>query len=134
MSAIISKLNSKKAPGADDLSVVLLKKLKNLISPILSILINESFKKGIYPNCLKIAKVIPIYKGGTKSCPGNYRPISLLSIVNKIVEKIIYVRLISFFDKHSIIKQNQFGFREGYSTTLAITEFYEDVLFMVLIS
>lgn len=128
VSAIISKLNSKKAPGADDLSVVLLKKLKNLISPILSILINESFKKGIYPNCLKIAKVIPIYKGGTKSCPGNYRPISLLSIVNKIVEKIIYVRLISFFDKHSIIKQNQFGFREGYSTTLAITEFYEDVL------
>ena len=128
VSAIISGLNSKKASGADELSITLLKKLNSLISPILSSLINESFKTGTYPDCLKIAKVIAIYKGGTKSCPGNYRPISLLSNINKIIEKIIYSRLISFFETYNIINMSQFGFRQGYSTTMAVAEFYEDIL------
>ena len=120
--------NSKKASGPDEFAIVFLKQLNNLISPIISKLVNESFKTGIYPDCLKLAKVIPIYKGGKKSCAGNYRPISLLSIINKIIEKIIYSRLISFLDKYNIINQNQFGFRQGYSTTMAVAQFYENIL------
>ena len=121
-------MNSKKASGADEISVTFLKLIKELISPLLSSLINESFSSGTYPNCLKIAKVIPIYKGGTKSTPGNYRPISLLSILNKIIEKTIYTRLNSYFNKYNLINNRQFGFRTGHNTTMAVAELYEKVL------
>ena len=128
ISSIISQLDQKKASGADEISVILLKKIKDLVSPLLSGLINNSYKTGVYPNCLKIAKVIPIYKGGIRSKPGNYRPISLLSIVNKIIEKTLHSRLMSFFEKYNLINKNQFGFRKGHSTAMAISEFYENII------
>ena len=77
----------------------ILKKVNNFISPALSELINQAFYEGVYPNSLKLAKVIPIFKSGLKTLPGNYRPISLLSNLNKIIEKVIYTRLYSFFLK-----------------------------------
>ncbi len=126
--SIISQLDSKKACGADEISVSFLKMIKDIISPILSELINESYCSGMYPSCLKIAKVVPVFKGGEKSKPGNYRPISLLSIVNKIIEKTIYSRLIKYFNKNNLINDSQFGFRKGFNTTMAITEFYEQIL------
>ena len=128
ISKIISNLDSKKASGYDEISVTLLKLIKDIISPLLSELINESYSTGIYPNSLKIAKVIPIYKSGTKSTPGNYRPISLLSNINKIIEKTIYSRLIKYFNKYNLINDSQFGFRKGYNTTMAVTELYEKIL------
>ena len=91
-------------------------------------MINESFSSRTYPNCLKVAKFIPIYKGSTKSTPGNYRPISLLSNVNKIIEKTIYTRLNSYLNKYNIINSCQFGFRSGHNTTMAVAELYENVL------
>ena len=125
---IINSLDQNKACGADEISVSILKKINSSVSPIISLLINNSFKTGIYPECLKLAKVVPIHKGGEKSKPGNYRPISILSIINKIFEKVFYSRLISFLDKNNIINENQFGFRHGYSTTMAVAEFYEKIL------
>ena len=65
------------------------------IAPIISKLINLAFE-GVYPSCLKLTKVLPIFKSGSKTVPGNYRPISLLSNINKIIEKAIYSRLYSF--------------------------------------
>ena len=128
ISSIISSLNSKKASGSDEVSIVLLKKLNSLISPILSILFNQSFQAGVYPDYLKIAQVIPLHKGGDKTLQGNYRPISLLSNVNKIFEKVLYSRLYPFLEKSSIINSNQFGFRQGFSTSMAISHFYENIL------
>ena len=128
ISNIISNLDSRKASGSDEISIILLKKINKLISPILSELINQAVKNGVYPRCLKTAKVIPLHKGGSKLNPGNYRPISLLSNINKIFEKVLHLRLYSFLENHSIINDSQFGFREGYSTELAITEFNEHVI------
>jgi retron-type reverse transcriptase len=75
---------------------------------------------GVVPDKFKVASVIPIYKKGSHIILTNYRPISLLSIFNQLLEKIIYKRLISFIEKHNILYKKQFGFRSKHSTIQAI--------------
>ena len=79
--------------------VKILKKVNSFISLVLSEFINQAFYDGIYPSSLKLAKVIPIFKSGLKTLPGNYRPISLLSYLNEIIEKVIYTQVYNFFYK-----------------------------------
>ena len=75
---------------------------------------------GIFPSKLKQAKTIPIYKDGNEDDPSNYRPISLSSILNRLFEKVMYNRLKSFFNKHNVLYESQYGFRERWSTDHAI--------------
>ena len=75
----------------------MLKLLNSHIALIISKLINLAFEEGVYPSCLKLATVLPIFKSGSKTIQGNYRPISLLLNINKIIEKAIFSRLYSFF-------------------------------------
>ena len=81
----------------------ILRSAKHIISQPLSVLLNKSLEYGIYPTKLKLAKVIPIYKNHDPSDPSNYRPISLLSVFNRIFEKIMYYRLKSFLEKKEYI-------------------------------
>ena len=74
---------------------------------------------------LKTAKAIPIFKKGDDFIPGNYRPISLLSVFDKLLEKIIYIRLKSFLDKFKILYKYQFGFRTNHSTSHALIDITE---------
>jgi hypothetical protein len=74
---------------------------------------NVSFASGIFPDRLKIAKVKPLYKKGNTGEFQNYRPISLSSVFSKIVEKLMYNRLMSFITKNNILNDAQHGFREG---------------------
>ena len=122
---IISSLNPKKAVGYDGISSKILQTLGYVISPILSNIFNKSMQLGIFPDKLKIAKVIPLHKGGKTDVINNYRPISILSSLSKIYEKIINNRLNNFLNKYNIISDYQFGFREGMSTTLALTDIYD---------
>jgi len=94
---------------------------------LLSYIYNLSLETGIVPNKFKIAKVIPIFKKGNTELPNNYRPISLLSIFDKILEKIIASRLLLFWNNHNIFNANQFGFRAGHSTTLAFINILDEV-------
>ncbi len=80
------------------------------LSIILSKLFNLSIKTAVYPNALKTAMIAPIYKSGCAEIISNYRPISLLPLINKIFEKPLYLRLLNFFDHCNIISENQFGF------------------------
>ena len=89
------------------------------------IIINKSIEEGIVPNLPKIAKVIPIHKKDDASSPGNYRPISLLSVFDKILEKVIYARLRKFMRKHNILFKYEYKFREHYSTSHAIIDVME---------
>ena len=98
------------------------------LSNILSVLINDCFANGKFPNILKIAKVVPIHKDGPKDTPSNYRPISILPVLSKLIEKLTYDRLIKYLNKKSILSNSQFGFRSAHSTTHAITSIYEKVL------
>ena len=128
VSSIILSLDYKKSDGPDEIPIKVIKLLNGLINPTLSNIINQCFQIGIFPDAIKLTKVIPLYKSGDKTNPLNYRPISILSVILKIVEKAILNGLKKFCDKYNIINEQQFGFREGYSTSLAIASVYQNLL------
>jgi hypothetical protein len=99
------------------------------ISDTLSDLFNNSFSAGVFPCCFKMAVVIPLYKGsGNLDSVENYRPISLLPFTSKLFEKLVYQRLLSFLNAHSVINKCQFGFRKNHSTCDALIYFHETLL------
>ena len=103
ISFIISSLDSHKSSGPNSIPVNILKLLKNDISQQLSDLFNLFFSTGQFPSVLKIAKVIPIHKKQSKVDYTNYRPISLLSNIEKIIEKLMSKRLSNFLDINNLI-------------------------------
>ena len=127
ISLIISSLDSHKSSGPNSIPVKILKLLKNDISQQLSDIFNMSFSTGQFPSVLKIAKVIPIHKKQSRVDYTNYRPISLLSNIEKIIEKLMYKRLSNFLDINNLIYSLQFGLRAKYSTTHALINLTESI-------
>lgn len=115
--SIIAKLNPNKS---SDMSPRVLKLFRTAISPIFSILFNNCMNSGTFPDMLKIAKVIPLHKGGEINDITNYRPISLLPVFSKIFEKLLHKRISDFFEKHNVIYKKQFGFQKRHSTVHAL--------------
>ena len=122
----IKLLKPKKSTGPDDISSWLLKQINESICKPLSILINKSMENGTFPNTLKLAKIVPIYKSKAKDELSNYRPISLLSSISKVFEQIIYKRLYNFINES--LYTRQYGFRAKRTTVQAIAELYIDVI------
>ena len=124
----INNLDCNKAVGPHSIPNNILHLIKDIIADPLSKLTNHSFENGIYFQSLKSSKAIPFYKekGSTQDC-SNYRPISLLSNINKIIEKIMYERLYDFLCIHNCIYENQFGFRSKHSTTHALIGLTEHI-------
>ena len=113
---IANKLKSKSSYGHDNISSKLLKEtILYIIKPITHT-INRSFDTGIVPSALKVAKVIPIYKTADKTLLKNYRPISLLPAFSKLIEKLMYNKLTSFFNSKTLFYKHQYGFRAKHST------------------
>lgn len=125
---IITNLSNRKSSGDIDIPIILIKEAKFIISQYLANSLNNCIEHGTYPDILKIAQIIPLHKGGSKSELGNYRPISILSPFNKIFETIIHTRLTEFWEKHKLYANSQFGFRKQHSTNLAITYLHETIL------
>ena len=94
---------------------------------VLTDILNTSIRLGTYPSKLKMAKIIPVFKGDDDTDTNNYRPISLLSNFNRVFEKIIYKRLTSYIDKHDLLNSSQYGFRQGHSTQHAILDIVNDI-------
>ena len=124
---IDSTLKEGKSTGPNSLPTSLLKLVKNNISKPLSKILNKSFETGSFPDLFKIAKVIPVFKKGSKLDCTNYRPISLLSNISKLFEKAMHGRLYSFLNKFNCLYQHQFGFRHKHSTTQALIEITENI-------
>ena len=109
---IIDNLNAIKPPGSVNIPTGLIKDSKIIISPHLTRIINASLTSGKYPDLLKVAKVTPFHKGGSKCDLTNYRPISILSRFNKIHETVIKSRFIKYWNKFNVFSPTQFGFRQ----------------------
>ena len=123
---IISSLNSNKASGPNSIPYRILFLLKNEISKQLADLFNLSFTTGVFPSVLKTAKVVPVFKKDSRFDYSNYHPISLLSNIEKILEKLMCKRLYTFLNKN-IIYNLQFGFRQQYSTYHALNNITEKI-------
>ena len=121
---IINQLECK-ATGPQSIPIKLLKLIPDLIIIPLCKIISNSFTSGVFHDALKISKVIPIHKDGSTQFVNNYRPISLLSVFDKIIEKLMHKRLYSFLTEHDILFYNQFGFRKSNSTTYALLQITE---------
>ena len=118
----ILKLNPKKSPGADNIGPFLVMHCATSFVPPLLIIFNLSLEKGIVPKELKLAKVTPIFKSGDPKVIYNYRPISLLSIFDKLLERLVCNRLTDFLNHNNILYNYQFGFRKKHSTSLALID------------
>ena len=124
---ITKNFQSKRSTGYDGLSMKLIKQIIYSIAAPLEYIFSKSLSNGTCPNLLKIAKVIPIYKKEEKDKVTNYRPISLLPSLSKILEKLVYKRLLSFLTINNILNQNQFGFRKNHSTDFAIIQLLDKI-------
>jgi len=99
------------------------KYISDVIAPVLTKLINISIRGGIFPSRFKLARVIPLFKSGSKFQLVNYRPISLLPFLSKVIERLVHSRMTIFLDKYNILYSDQFGFTRGKSTCDAILKF-----------
>ena len=124
---IIKKLGSRKSAGRDNIKADLIKCVANEIVKPLAIIFNMSLSNGIVPDELKIAKVVPIYKKENPEIFGNYRPVSVLPCISKILERIVYNRSYDFLSKNELLYKKQYGFRTNHSTYMAVVDFINDV-------
>ena len=115
------------ASGFDELPAFIMKQCSKLYVKPLSHVLSLSIRQGVFPNELKLAKVLPIYKSDDKRQLKNNRPISVLLFIFKIFEKIVADSVIDFLEDHDILYSKQFGFRKRHSTTHAIIALTEKV-------
>ena len=124
MRKTINNLPTKNSCGFDGISTKLLKVIEPVILKSLTLLINQVLYSGVFPKKLKIAKVIPIFKKDDPSLFENYRPISLLlPTISKVLEKLIFIQLYSYFNETNFLNDNQYDFRAKYSTEYAAIDF-----------
>ena len=122
ISFVVRALPSKTSCDCNGLSVKLLKHFVNTIINPLCTIVNKNFTKGIFPNSLKIAKIVPIFKVGDRSNVKNYRPISLLLIFSKLLEKLMIGRLSTFICKNNVLNAHRHGFRPLCTTNNSFTD------------
>lgn len=115
------------APGHDEIRAGLIKKVASFIIEPLTHVLSLSLKTGVVPRDLKLAKVTPLYKSGDSSLFNNYRPISVLPLFSKVLEKLVYKRLSKHLTANCILYNHQYGFRENMSTEMALLQFVDKI-------
>ena len=120
-------IQASKSSGISDIASKIFKSAFLVLIPQLVFMFNLSFSTGIFPNSWKKATVIPLFKGGERTEVGNYRPISLLPLPGKLIEKIAHKRISQFLESNNILSDKQSGFRKGFSTASAVADFTDDL-------
>ena len=124
---IIQSLDCKKAKGLDSISVRTVKEVGSYIAAPFADLFNSSLLQGIFPDQFKLGKITAVHKKGSRLDVNNYRPVTVLPVLSKIIEKIMFTRLNNFLNEQNSISCKQFGFREGKSTNDAILNFLSTI-------
>ena len=125
---LISNLPNKRTSGFDHVDNTILKELKFHLSEPLTVLFNHSLHEGKFPGVMKLAEVVPLYKGKDKAQTTNYRPISLLITISKLLEKIMHKRTYDFLSNSDQIFASQYGFHSKYSCENAIQELVRNIV------
>jgi hypothetical protein len=125
--AIILSLKNSTTKGHDGIMINTIKECNDQLATPLCVLFNKSIHEGIVPDDLKIANIIPVFKSEDKIIVSNYRPISVLPAFSKILERLIYNRLMDFIEQHNIISDSQYGFRKKISTSVALLDLVDKV-------
>ena len=120
--SLLDKLCKSKATGLDKISAKLLRYCSDLLSNSLAVIFNCSINTGIFPDEWKCSKVIPLFKHGERSDLNNYRPISIIPVVAKVFERIIYDQMYAFLTENNLLCDSQSGFRRLHSTVTALLE------------
>ena len=127
INCLLNEINVNKSSGPDRIHPTVIKSAAQYISPILVHIFYNSMQTGIIPEALKVSQIIPIYKADDPSEFTNYRPISILHILLKILEKVILKRLLDFLTKQDTLNHSQFGFTKHHSTTLALIDLIDNI-------
>uniref|UniRef100_A0A8C6MKE1 Reverse transcriptase domain-containing protein n=1 Tax=Nothobranchius furzeri TaxID=105023 RepID=A0A8C6MKE1_NOTFU len=124
---IVKNWGSKRSTDCDDLDMVTVKAIIESVIEPFTYICNLSLSTGVFPDLMKIAKVVPLFKSGDKQSFTNYRPVSLLPQFSKILEKVFALRLDKFIDENSILNHEQYGFRTKHSTAMAVMDLVDKI-------
>ena len=122
---VVKNLKNSKSTGLDNIDVRTLKIIVEDIAPALTHVINLSITSMIFPNVWKLAKLIPLLKKGDPLCPSNYRPVALLSVLSKVLERVVFMQVVEYMESNGLIHPSHHGSRPRHSTCTAIIEMYD---------
>ena len=128
---ILTSLNSCNATGLDGLPAkFIIDSAESIVGPLAYIvmIVNLSIRSGVFPDDLKRAKIVPIYKKKAKTEPGNYRPVSVLSVISKVLKIVICEQLTDYIEKPDYLYELQSGFRSSYSTDSCLIHLSDHIL------
>ncbi len=123
----INRLSNTKSCSHDGITAFMLKNCQDEISPTLTYMYNLSIKQRTFPKSWKISKVTPLHKGGSKDDSNNYRPISIIPTVGKVMERLVHLQCTEYLSSHNILSEAQSGFRGGRSTGTCLIDFLDNV-------
>ena len=122
LSRALGRMSSSRAAGSDGVQLQMIKKCFAVIGPHILNIINYSIVRGEMPAIWKHATVVPIWKSGDRAQPSNFRPVSVLSVISKLAEKVVGAQLTDYLREHSILSPTQHAYRKGHSTESALLD------------
>ena len=124
---IIGNLRNSKSTGIDTIDTYVLKLVKDEITPAVTHIVNLSIRNSVFPSQWKYAKVVPLLKPGAEDqlAPKSYRPVALLPVVSKVLERIVFLQTVEYMDSHHLFHPNHHGFRSQHSTATAMIQMYD---------
>ena len=125
---IISKLKNSKSTGTDFISTWIIKLVSRELLPVITHIVNLSIASGEFPVQWKLAKVVPLLKKGDPLIPKNYRPVALLPIFSKILERAVFQQLVKYLDSNNLLSPDHHGSRQGHNTATALIQMYDQWL------
>ena len=124
---LVREVKILKSSGMDDLPTRICRDAFLVLSQQLAHMFNSSIQTGTFPDKWKLAKIVPLFKGGDRENVSNYRPVSLLPLPGKLLEKIIHTQISNFFDTNEFLSNKQAGFRKGFSTVSSIADLTDEL-------